>query len=53
MNLEGPKIDLAPLSKACCLEVFKYLKASKRHSFETPGGDDVFYDEMHMTSTSR
>ena len=24
-------------SKGCCLEVFKYLRASKKHSFVTPG----------------
>ena len=25
------------VSKGCCLEVFKYLRASKKHSFVTPG----------------
>ena len=25
------------LSKGCCLEVFKYSRASKKHSFVTPG----------------
>ena len=25
------------VSKGCCLEVFKYLRVSKKHSFVTPG----------------
>ena len=29
------------LSKGCCLEVFKYLRASKKHSFVTPGIDFI------------
>ena len=30
------KISEPGVSKGCCLQVFKYLKASKKHSFETP-----------------
>ena len=38
----GPKqmhnnIQVPGVSKGCCMEVFKYLRASKKHSFVTPG----------------
>ena len=31
------KIYHPGVSKGCCLEVFKYIRASKKHSFVTPG----------------
>ena len=31
------KKNEAGVSKRCCLEVFKHLRASKKHSFVTPG----------------
>ena len=33
----GRKKTKPGVSKGCYLEVFKYLRASKKHSFVTPG----------------
>ena len=33
----GKNMVLPGVSKGCCFEVFKYSRASKRHSFVTPG----------------
>ena len=34
---KGSLFTVPGVSKGFCLEVFKYLKASKKHSFVTPG----------------
>ena len=31
------KIFVPGVSKGCCLEAFKFLRASKKHSFVSPG----------------
>ena len=41
---EAPrKTQLPGVTKGCFLEVFKYSKASKKHSFVTPGIFDIVF----------